>query len=162
MTWLVWMLLKINVLAGTVDAKPREDTRRMIKKVVAIILLLFFTCACANQAVILSEPAGATVFVNGEEIGTTPCKFDYQCSTGTSYQVAVQKDGYEMMQHQFKADEVDQQARKKWLAAGLVWSPLWIGTLFTKKLKDSYEFVLKKAEPIFSAEAKIDNKDTHF
>jgi len=134
----------------------------MIKKIFAIILLLFFTSACANQAVIMSEPAGAQVFVNGEEIGTTPCKFDYQSSSGACYKVAVKKDGYEVMEHQMKADKVDQQARKKWLAAGLVWSPLWLGTLFTKKLKDSYEFVLKKTEPIFKAEVDTGSKDSKF
>lgn len=59
-----------------------------------------------------------------------------------------------IQRHRIKADEVDQDARKKWLAAGVVWSPLWLGTVFTKKLKDSYEFVLKKSAPSANAQAE--------
>jgi hypothetical protein len=49
---------------------------------------------------------------------------------------------------------VDREARNTWLAAGVVWSPLWLGTLFTKKLKDSYAFVMKKTAPTYTAKAE--------
>ena len=44
-------------------------------------------------------------------------------------------------------------SRNRWLAAGVVWSPLWLGTLFTKKLKEGYEFVLKRSAPTMTARA---------
>jgi len=126
----------------------------MFKKLIAIALLGLFCSACAaNQAAFISEPAGANVYVNGDLVGTTPCKLDYHCNGGNDYQVVIEKDGYEPVAHTFKADEVDRSARKTWLAAGLVWSPLWIGTLFTKKLKDSYEIVLKQSGPELTAKA---------
>jgi len=123
----------------------------MFKKIVAVLLLTLFTSACAQQAAFLSEPAGATVFVDGQAIGVTPCRYDYKLSSGSDYEVTIEKEGYEKIRHSVKADEVDREARNSWLAAGVVWSPLWLGTLFTKKLKDSYAFVMKKAAPTFTA-----------
>jgi len=124
----------------------------MLKKAFAVVLLSFFTCACAaNQAAFISEPAGAEVFVNGELIGKTPCNLDYRCNSGEEYAVEIRKEGFESVAQTFKADEVDQGARKTWMTAGLVWSPLWIGTLFTKKLKDSYEIVMKQEAPQLTA-----------
>ena len=126
----------------------------MIKKLLALAILAFFTSACANQAMILSEPAGAQVFVDGKAIGVTPCKYQYSTSTGSSFAVSVEKPGYEALEYSIKADETDVSARNGWLAAGLVWSPLWLGTFFTKKLKDSYNFVMKKAAPQLTAQAE--------
>lgn len=125
----------------------------MLKQRVAIVLLCFLTCACAaNQAAFISEPAGASVYVNGELIGTTPCQLSYRSGTGEDIQVVLRKAGFEAVEQTFKADEVDQGARKTWLTAGLVWSPLWIGTLFTNKLKDSYEIVMKQDAPRVTAD----------
>lgn len=125
----------------------------MLKKAFAVVLLSFFTCACAaNQAAFISEPAGAEVFVNGELIGKTPCNLDYRCNSGEEYEVEIRKEGFEPVAQTFKADEVDQDARKTWMTAGLVWSPLWIGTLFTNKLKDSYEIILKQETPQLTAQ----------
>lgn len=120
----------------------------MLKKFLAIILLGVFTSACAaNHAAFISEPAGAEVYVDGELIGTTPCQLDYFCDSGSHYQITIQKEGFVPVSHMLKADEVDREARNTWLTAGVIWSPLWLGTLFTKKLKESYEFVLKGLSP---------------
>lgn len=122
----------------------------MVRKLIAVITLLFLTTACANQAVFISNPPGAQVTVNGENIGVTPCAFDYASSSGETYQIVLEKTGFEPLQHDMKADETDTSARNGWLAAGVVWSPLWIGTFFTKKLKDSYQFVLKQDSPLIA------------
>lgn len=125
----------------------------MFRKLLAVLLLTLFTTACAQQAAFLSQPPGATVSVDGQAIGVTPCRYDYKLSSGSRYEVTVEKEGYEKIQHSVKADEVDRGARNTWLAAGVVWSPLWLGTLFTRKLKDNYSFVMKKAAPTFTARA---------
>lgn len=125
----------------------------MYRKTVAVLLLTLFTSACAQQAAFLSEPAGARVSIDGQVIGVTPCAYQYKDSAGSSYEVTVEKEGYEAVRHTVAADEWDTPARNKWLAAGVVWSPLWLGTLFTKKLKENYEFVLKKAAPTYIAQA---------
>lgn len=125
----------------------------MLKKLFVVLVLCCFTSACANQAMILSEPAGAQVYVDGQAIGVTPCKYQYTSNTGGSVAVTIEKPGYDPLKYRIQADETDVSARNTWLAAGLVWSPLWLGTLFTKKLKDSYNFVMKKAAPQFTAKA---------
>ncbi len=124
----------------------------MIKKLIAISMLCFLTTACASQhAAFMSEPPGAEVYVDGQQIGVTPCNFDYNLSPGDTHKVTVAKDGFKPVNFVVKTDEVDTQARNRWLAAGVVWSPLWIGTIFTKKLKDSYDFILREEAPQVTA-----------
>lgn len=118
----------------------------MLRKLLIILLLASFTTGCAQQAAFVSTPAGAHVFVDGEEIGVTPCAYDYQLSQNESHDVTIAKDGYEPVDFVVVADEVDTKARSRWLVAGAVWSPLWLGTMFTNKLKDIYDFALR-AEP---------------
>ena len=126
----------------------------MAKKIAVIVLLALFTLACApQQALFISEPLGATVYIDGREIGATPCTYNYRLSAGQNLDVVVEKQGFEPIHYRVKADEVDTRERSKWLAAGVVWSPLWLGTLFTKKLKDSYEIVMKEDGPTFTAAA---------
>ncbi len=118
----------------------------MLQKLITIILLALLTSACAQQTAFMSNPPGAEVFVDGTSIGNTPCAFDYNLGNGNSHEVTVAKTGFDPVHFVVKTDEVDTQARNRWLAAGVVWSPLWVGTLFTKKFKDSYDFSLR-AEP---------------
>jgi len=126
----------------------------MYRKLFIILLLTTFTSACAQQAAFISTPPGAQVFVDGQEIGVTPCAFDYKLSQDGRHEITIAKEGYEPVDFVVKADEVDTEARNRWLVAGAVWSPLWIGTLFTKKLKDTYDFALKAEPPNLTATAK--------
>lgn len=124
-------------------------------KLTAIVLILALLSACASQtAVFLSEPAGARVYIDGEPIGQTPCDYQYPLGAGFDYEVTVEKPGYEAVREVIRADETDSAARNRWLAAGVVWSPLWLGTFFTKRLKDGYEFVLRKAPTPVTAQAE--------
>lgn len=134
----------------------------MLKKALAALFLVLFTSACAHQqAMFISEPTGAQVLIDGKQIGTTPCTFDYKASAGKTYAVCVKKEGYEMVEYAVATDEVDQGARTKWIAAGLaipMGSPLFLGALFTKKLKDSYEFVMQPAAPRLTAQGPTSDK----
>jgi hypothetical protein len=118
----------------------------MLRKLFIVILLATFTSACAQQAAFVSTPPGAQVFVDGQEIGVTPCAFDYKLSTNETHEVMIAKKGFDPVNFVVVTDEVDTKARSRWLVAGAVWSPLWLGTIFTKKLKDTYDFALS-AEP---------------
>ena len=61
--------------------------------------------------------------------------------------ILITKEGFEPVYFVVEADEVDTVARNKWLTAGVIWSPLWVGSFFTKKLKDSYDFILREESP---------------
>ena len=127
---------------------------KMISKCVAMILLLAFLSACASQqALIQSEPPGAIVMINGQAVGQTPLYYDYKLSSGKQHQVSISHQGYEEIDLTITADKTDTGALKRWLMAGVVWSPLWLGTLFTKKLKDSYEIVLQRDIPRITADS---------
>ncbi len=130
----------------------------MLLKAFTVLLILSLLSACAQQAVFLSDPPGAQVYIDGQSIGTTPCNYKYSNGTGGSHEVTLQKPGYDPVRHEVQADEVDQAARNSWLAAGLLipmGSPLFLGTFFTKKLKNTYEFVMRKSTPVHTA--GIDN-----
>lgn len=130
----------------------------MFRKLSTIILLAIFTTGCASQqAAFVSTPPGAVVFVDGEEIGVTPCAYDYKLSQNQSHEITIAKDGFDPVDFVVVTDEVDTSARGKWLVAGAVWSPLWIGTMFTKKLKDIYDFALRAESPQMTASAEPAN-----
>lgn len=127
----------------------------MKSKLFTLFVLVAFLSACApHQAMIQSEPPGAMVTINGTEIGQTPIQFDYSLSTGNQHQVQISRQGYEQVDLTIKADKTDPGAMKRWLMAGVVWSPLWVGTFFTKKLKESYLFVMKRNDPQMTAMLK--------
>lgn len=126
----------------------------MFRKLFIIILLASLTSACAQQAAFISTPPGALVFIDGQEIGVTPCAFDYKTSKNSSHEVTIAKQGYDPVNFVVRTDEVDIAARDRWLAAGVVWSPLWLGTAFTKKLKDTYDFALRAEKPRMTAAAR--------
>lgn len=123
----------------------------MFYKLFVVILLAMMSTACAKQAAFVSTPPGAQVYVDGQVIGVTPCKFDYKLSQSTSHNIKIAKDGFEPVDFVVVADEVDTVARDRWLVAGAVWSPLWLGTMFTNKLKDTYDFALSPEPPQVTA-----------
>ncbi|TYO97633.1 PEGA domain-containing protein [Geothermobacter ehrlichii] len=118
-----------------------------LRRALTLLLLVCFLTGCAaNQAAFISVPPGARVIVDGREIGTTPCTLDYRCDGGRERQVVLLKDGFEPIRYTIRSDEVDREAQAGWVTASLLLplgSPLLIGTLFSKKLKDSYEFILR-------------------
>ncbi|WP_020677608.1 PEGA domain-containing protein [Geopsychrobacter electrodiphilus] len=117
----------------------------MLKNLICLILLTTFTCACApTRALIQSEPPGAMVIMDGQELGVTPISYSHKLSSGENHEISLQHLGFESIDMTIKADKTDSSALKSWLTAGVIWSPLWIGTLFTKKLKESYMFVMKR------------------
>lgn len=120
----------------------------MYKTICFSLILLLLTSACARKTLILSEPAGAKVMVDGEAVCTTPCSYSYKTgSSDEAYQVVLEKEGFDPIHYQVKADEVDQEARSTLWTAGLMipgGSVLWLGSLFTSKLKESYRFVMRE------------------
>lgn len=126
----------------------------MLKKFCALslILVLLAVTGCARKAEILSKPAGARVLVDGKEVCVTPCSYDYKTgSSGQTRRVVLHKDGYDPVVYEMAADEVDREARAKLWTAGMFipgGSILWVGTLFTNKLKESYRFVLREEAPV--------------
>src|ERR1041384_4339026 len=61
-----------------------------------LALPLFLLAGCAQRTVdITSEPSGALVFLNGQEVGRTPMRYDF--TWYSDYDVILRKDGYETL-----------------------------------------------------------------
>ena len=131
----------------------------MFRKLIVVILLATFTSACAQQAAFVSTPPGAQVFIDGQAIGVTPCAFDYKLGNNDTHEVIIDKEGFDPVSFVVVTDEVDSEARNRWMVAGAVWSPLWLGAIFTKKLKDTYDFALSAEPQQMTASANQANAD---
>jgi hypothetical protein len=68
---------------------------------VAISLLLLAGCA-QRTLDITSDPPGALLYLNGEEIGRTPLRYDF--TWYSDYDVVLRKDGYETLKTHHKID----------------------------------------------------------
>ena len=76
-----------------------------IVRLAPLAALCFFAFGCgAKSVVITSNPAGATVLVNGNPVGNTPMKYAFDYSQRTYYDVVVRKTGYQEMSQQLIAD----------------------------------------------------------
>jgi len=136
----------------------------MLRKFWALCLIasLLVMTGCARKTMFISEPAGAKVVVNGEQVCETPCNFSYKTGpAGENYDVVLVKDGYDPVHYRMEADQVDQKARKSLWTAGLMipgGSLLWVGSLFTNKLKQSYRFVMREEQPVVAMHHHFDKK----
>ena len=65
--------------------------------IVTLVFLLF--SSCAHTVSITSEPNDAEVFVDGRQIGKTPCVFKEKTSSGKTYQFRVSKNGHRTSTH---------------------------------------------------------------
>ena len=93
----------------------------MKSKLITLIVLCAFLCACApHQALIQSDPPGAVVTIDGQQIGETPVRFDYKLSSGNEHRVSVAQPGYEPVEMTITADKTDVGAKKRWMKAGMV------------------------------------------
>src|SRR3954462_14875125 len=68
-----------------------------------IVLSASFLCGCAQRTVdITSEPSGALVYLNGDEVGRTPMRYDFMWYS--NYDVTLRKDGWETLKTSKKID----------------------------------------------------------
>lgn len=69
---------------------------RAIAAVTAITLMGAGLGGCTRHVTINSNPQGARVWVNGQEIGVTPAHTQMDYTAFTTYEVVLQKEGYEV------------------------------------------------------------------
>lgn len=107
---------------------------------ILILLAVSMAAGCVERYItVKSHPGGAVVWLNGEEIGTTPATTAFTWY-GT-YEVVLRKDGYETLRTGQKADPPIYQ----WLGLDLFFESLWPGTLVDRH---EWEFELTKLGPV--------------
>ncbi|MGH8474538.1 MAG: PEGA domain-containing protein [Methylococcales bacterium] len=75
-----------------------------MNRLVCITFALSLT-GCASTTVINSEPNGATVYLNGEKVGTTPYKHTDTKIILSTNTVQLKKDGYQDFTSAFSRNE---------------------------------------------------------
>lgn len=69
-----------------------------MKRASIIILASFvFLVSCSSTTMIVTEPAGATVYMDGQKKGTTPYKHTDTKIAGSQTRITFKKDGYEKL-----------------------------------------------------------------
>lgn len=75
-----------------------------MKRVISLLLILCMT-GCASTTMIKSVPDGATIFLNGEKVGTTPYTHTDTKIIGARNSVILKKDGFQDFSTTFVRDE---------------------------------------------------------
>lgn len=77
----------------------------MTKSVSLILAGSIFLTSCASTTMIQSTPVGAKVYLNGENVGTTPYEHRDTKILGSTTTVKLQKEGYEELITSFSRNE---------------------------------------------------------
>jgi len=77
----------------------------MTKSVSLILAGSIFLTSCASTTMIQSTPVGAKVYLNGENVGTTPYEHRDTKIIGSTTTVKLQKEGYEDLTTSFSRNE---------------------------------------------------------
>ncbi len=65
---------------------------------VSLAALVVVATGCSHTVALKSEPPGATVSLDGEEVGKTPYTFDASSGFFDEHQVRVEHEGYEPLE----------------------------------------------------------------
>jgi len=114
------------------------EERAMMKRVLAVAILIPFVTACASATTIRSFPSGAKVYLNGEYVGETPVVHEDMEIAGSSKKVKLTHDGYRDQVGTIRKEELKVMP----LVVGLCC--LLIPLLWVTGYPDEYRFVLEK------------------
>lgn len=70
-----------------------------------LIAFSILLSSCASSTMIISEPPGAKVYLNGQRVGTTPYRLTDTKIVGSCTSVELKKEGYEVFYTDICRDE---------------------------------------------------------
>jgi len=76
-----------------------------MKRLVCLFLVVCIITGCASTTVIKSVPDGATLYLNGERVGSTPYTYSDTKIVGSSNFVTLKKNGYQDFETVFSRTE---------------------------------------------------------
>ena len=113
-------------------------TSKSIKLIAIFAVLAFGAVACSHRVTINTNPPGAKVYVDGNLIGVSPASFVEKSGFGKSYQLKVEKEGYQTLNTTEK-----QTVNVLYLVLSILLCLPAI--LFSFTLEDSYTYTLQRA-----------------
>lgn len=106
-------------------------------KILSLVLAVsFLLSSCSSSTMIISDPPGAKVYLDGETVGVTPYRMSDTKIVGSCTSVELKKEGYESFYSNICRDEkVDVGA----IIGGLF---VWVPFLWVMKYKPTHRYEL--------------------
>ncbi|MDO9340837.1 MAG: PEGA domain-containing protein [Bacteroidales bacterium] len=78
---------------------------KITKSICILLVLSILISGCASTTLFQTSPSFASVYVNGQNVGTTPYKYSDRKAAGASTSIAFKKDGYKDLYINLKRNE---------------------------------------------------------
>jgi len=130
-----------------------------MKRLIALFLSLSFVvgCALSKQASFSSEPAGASVTIAGQKIGTTPVTTELKCRT-----FGAEKRAYEISKEGYRTQsgELSYKASGRNITIDIIFFPLGgVAKFFCPK--PNYHFELQAQSARLAGKATLTVSELH-
>ena len=77
-----------------------------MRKLIALAMAFFFLLGCASSTLIKSDPPGAKLYLNGQDLGETPYTYSDTAAAGTIRTVILKKEGYKDFNGTIKREQL--------------------------------------------------------
>jgi len=110
-----------------------------MRKLIALAIAFFFLFGCASSTLIKSNPPGAKLYLNGQDLGETPYTYSDRAAAGTMRTVILKKEGYKDFNGTIKREKLSVPA----LIGGIF---LLVPFIWILEYPPEYNFEMEKME----------------
>lgn len=113
-----------------------KNQTKVTKSIALLLAGTMLLASCTSTTLIQSNPIGAKVYINGEQVGTTPYTYQDTKIVGSTNAVKLEKEGFETLNTSFSRDEV--------VDAGAIIGGIFllVPFLWTMKYKSMHSYTL--------------------
>lgn len=83
-----------------------KNQTKVTKSIALLLAGTMLLASCTSTTMIQSNPIGAKVYINGEQVGVTPYTYQDTKIVGSTNTVKLEKEGFETLNTSFSRDEV--------------------------------------------------------
>ena len=110
-----------------------------MRKLIALAMAFFFLFGCASSTLIKSNPPGAKLYLDGQDLGETPYTYSDKAAAGTMRTVKLKKEGYKDFNGTIKREKLSVGA----LIGGIF---LLVPLIWILEYPPEYNFEMEKTE----------------
>jgi hypothetical protein len=110
-----------------------------MRKLIALGMAFFFLFGCASSTLIKSNPPGAKLVLDGQDLGETPYTYSDRAAAGTMRTVTLKKEGYKDFNGTIKREQLSVGA----LIGGIF---LLIPLIWILEYPPQYNFEMEKKQ----------------
>ena len=105
------------------------------KRAAAAVVALALTTACAQHVEFVSNPPGAHLWINGQDLGLTPARGTFSYTAFSNFEVILEKEGYATYRGSLPTD-----VKVGHLVFGLLCC--WPALIWMQGPVDHYQFIM--------------------